>query len=107
MEPALQSQPAIETRPYQQRIVARAVEWFCDKGMRSVLIDSPTGSGKTVMGLLIARTMQKRLGLRIGWVAMRRNLLTQAASENEAKGIGAECVFLSMFDKNPPTDLDM
>src|SRR6516162_300951 len=103
MPVAIQSRPTIETRPYQQRIVARAVEWFCDKGMRSVLIDSPTGSGKTIMGLLIARTMQDRLGLRIGWVAMRRNLLTQAASENESKGIGADCVFLSMFAKDPPT----
>jgi superfamily II DNA or RNA helicase len=101
------SQPILETRPYQQRIVLKAVEFFCDKGLRSVLIDSPTGSGKTVMGLLIARQLQERLGVRVGWVAMRRHLLAQAAAENRTKGIGVEASFISMFDKDPPTELDL
>ena len=92
----------VEPRPYQQRIIAKAAAAFCQKGLRSVLIESPTGSGKTVMGLLIARAVQEDLGLRIGWVAMRRNLLAQAAAENEARGIGVEATFLSMFDKDPP-----
>jgi superfamily II DNA or RNA helicase len=97
----------VEPRPYQRRIVAKALDLYCDKGMRSLLIDSPTGSGKTVMGLLIARAMQEAFGLRIGWVAMRRNLLGQAQAENEAKGIGAELTYLSMFDRDPPAGLDM
>jgi superfamily II DNA or RNA helicase len=97
----------LEPRPYQQRIVTRAVEAFCERGLRSVLIDSPTGSGKTVMGLLIARALQDRLQLRVGWVAMRRYLLTQAAAENEAKGIGTQMSYLSMFDKEPPGNLDL
>ena len=57
---------AVQPRPYQQRIVAKAVDLFADKGLRSILIDSPTGSGKTVMGLLIARALQERLGIRAG-----------------------------------------
>jgi superfamily II DNA or RNA helicase len=97
----------VTPRPYQQRIVGKAVDLFLEQGMRSLLIESPTGSGKTVMALLVARAMQEARNLRIGWVAMRRNLLAQAAAENEAKGIGARLTFLSMFDREPPRDLDM
>jgi len=60
----------VQPRPYQQRIVAKAFDLFVNKGLRSILIDSPTGSGKTVMALLIGRALQDALGLRIGWVAM-------------------------------------
>lgn len=97
----------VEPRPYQRRIIAKAVEAFTAKGLRSVLIESPTGSGKTVMGLLIARALQDLLGLRVGWVAMRRNLLAQAAAENEGRGIDVQATFLSMFDRDPPAGLDM
>jgi superfamily II DNA or RNA helicase len=107
METDLLTSTKLQPRPYQQRIVARAVEMFCDRGMRSVLIDSPTGSGKTVMGLLIARRLQERLNLRVGWVAMRRNLLGQAEAENRDKGIGVQADYLSMFDREPPTGLDL
>lgn len=97
----------LQTRPYQQRIIERVVELFCNQNMRSILIDSPTGSGKTVMGLLIAQRMQECLGIKVGWVAMRRYLLGQAESENREKGINVEASFVSMFDKEPPTGLDL
>ncbi len=101
------AQTGVQPRPYQQRIVAKAVDLFCDKGLRSILIDSPTGAGKTVMGLLIARALQERLGIRVGWVAMRRYLLGQARAENDNRGIGVRAEFISMFDRNPPTGLDL
>jgi superfamily II DNA or RNA helicase len=101
------AQTAVQPRPYQQRIVSKAVEFFADAGLRSVLIESPTGSGKTVMGLLVARALQERLGVRVGWVAMRRYLLDQARAENDDKRIGVRAEFLSMFDKEPPTGLDL
>ena len=44
---SLIAQTAVQARPYQQRIVARAVDLFCNQNLRSILIDSPTGSGKT------------------------------------------------------------
>jgi len=97
----------VQTRPYQQRIVAKAVDLFAANTVRSILLESPTGSGKTVMGLLIARALQQQLGLKIGWVAMRRYLLDQAAAENREKGINVDASFLSMFDKDPPTGLDL
>ena len=97
----------LQTRPYQQRIVSRTVGLFCEQNLRSILIDSPTGSGKTIMALLVARQMQERLGLRVGWVAMRRYLLDQAEAENREKGIGLGASYISMFDREPPTGLDL
>ena len=97
----------VQPRPYQQRIITKAVDLFANKQLRSILIDSPTGSGKTIMGLLIARALQDRLGVRVGWVAMRRYLLAQARAENEQRRIGVDAEFLSMFDRDPPTDLDL
>jgi superfamily II DNA or RNA helicase len=38
---------------------------------------------------------------------MRRNLLTQAAAENDAKGIGVRAEWISMFEKDPPAGLDL
>ncbi len=104
---ALIARTKVTPRPYQQRIVGKALGLFLTQGMRSLLVESPTGSGKTVMALLIARALQEACDLRIGWVAMRRYLLAQAAAENEAKAIGARLTFLSMFDRDPPRDLDM
>jgi superfamily II DNA or RNA helicase len=73
-----------------------------EPAVRSVLVESPTGSGKTVMGLLAAKVLQERHGYRVGWVAMRRNLLAQAAEENARRGFGVEMELISMFDKSPP-----
>jgi len=99
--------PLIELRPYQLRIVAKAVDNYVNKSVRSVLIDSPTGSGKTIVALMICRAMHELKGARIGWVAMRRNLLSQAEFENKRRGFHLPIKFISMFEKEPPTDLDM
>ena len=75
-----------------------------EETLRSVLIESPTGSGKTCMGHLVAKTLQQHiLDLVVGWVAIRRNLLSQAEHENEKLGINVENIhYVSMFDKEPP-----
>ena len=103
--------PGLEPRPYQARIVRRATDLFNgtardrrgepEPTINSVLIESPTGSGKTIMGLAIAAHMQRRHGMRVGWAAMRRNLLAQAVAEN-GRGFGVELHPISMFDKRPP-----
>ena len=111
-------QTRVEPRPYQHRIISKATAMFhgrhpngageLEPAARSVMIESPTGSGKTVMGLLAAKWMQRQHGLKVGWIAMRRNLLTQTAIENGRMGIGVEPIhFISMFEKNPPADLDL
>lgn len=101
----------LEARPYQQRIIEKTVGLLSD-GLRrpdgqmrdvdAVLIESPTGSGKTVMGLWCAMKLQQKYGYRVGWCAMRRNLLSQAAEENRRRGFGVDMVTISMFDKHPP-----
>jgi superfamily II DNA or RNA helicase len=96
-----------QPRPYQERIVRKALDLFGTQGVRSVLIDSPTGSGKTLMGMMIGRALHERLGVQVGWVAMRRHLLAQAAREDAAQGIDVPCTWISMFDRNPPTGLDL
>ena len=101
----------VEPRDYQRRVVGRVIEMFSgphvDRNValpaaRSVIVESPTGSGKTVMGLLVARWAQERLGMRVVWTAMRRNLLAQANRENLSREFGVTLQTVSMFDKQPP-----
>ena len=104
--------PGVEPRAYQTRIVRRAVDLYRgtavdrqgrpERAVTSVLIESPTGSGKTVMGLAVAAWAQRTMGHSVGWAAMRRNLLAQAQAENDAKGFGVRLTPISMFDKAPP-----
>lgn len=107
----------VEPRPYQARIVDKTVRMLLgeyqngageiERPARSVMIESPTGSGKTCMGLLIAKVLQERTGAKVGWVAMRRNLLDQVQRENQRLGVGANLRTISMFDREPPTDIDL
>ncbi len=107
----VQMPPGFDPRPYQARIVRRVIDLFAGRavngrgeaepGVNSVLVESPTGSGKTVMGLAVAAHLQQHHGMRVGWAAMRRNLLAQAAAEN-ARGFGVDLKLISMFDRRPP-----
>ncbi|MEZ4236142.1 MAG: DEAD/DEAH box helicase family protein [Myxococcota bacterium] len=109
---ALLASAAVEPRGYQRRIVSSALQMFAGtwrgptgeigRPATSVLIESPTGSGKTVMGLATAALVQRATGCRVGWVAMRRNLLHQAEAENARAGFGVDLQPISMFDKDPP-----
>jgi len=92
-----------QARDYQERLIAKTCGYY-EAGIKSVLVNSPTGSGKTIVGLLAARHLQLQHDCGIGWVAMRRNLLKQAATANQNMRIGCEGIrFMSMFDHNPPT----
>jgi superfamily II DNA or RNA helicase len=103
---------SVEPRDYQQRITSKAIEMFegryrnpagePQRAAHSVMIESPTGSGKTIIGLTVARWMQQTRGYSIGWVSMRRNLLAQAAEENERRGFQVDMQLISMFDKRAP-----
>src|SRR5690606_17817746 len=72
---------------------------------------SPTGSGKTIMGLMTIKDFveehysvfnKKKGKVVINWCAMRRNLLAQAEIENQALFKVANVNYVSMFDHNPP-----
>ncbi len=92
----------LEARPYQQRVCVQTLECYANK-LRSVLIESPTGSGKTAMALLIAKIMQEKHDIGIGWVAMRRTLLKQAKEANIDSGVAIKGLRpISMFEHHPP-----
>jgi len=96
-----------ESRYYQIRLGDKVTGYFND-GIKSAIINSPTGSGKTVVGLSIARALQIEHSIGIGWVAMRRTLLRQAAAMNRDLKLGVENArFISMFDKVPPSEDEM
>lgn len=101
------SQSKVEPRDYQASIIEKTYSGFVNDSLKSIMIELPTGAGKTVIGLVTCKLLQENLGLKIGWVAHRRFLLRQAQEENHEKKINADIKFISMFDKNPPTDLDM
>ncbi len=95
-----------QIRPYQQRIISKATEAFNNGHARAILVESATGSGKTFIGHSIAKMLQDfDSEIEIGWVAMRTNLLDQAASENAAFGINARMHYISMFQKELPQEL--
>lgn len=76
---------AAPLRDYQ----ARAIEACRDayrRGRRSILVVSPTGSGKTRIGVEIARSALDRGG-RVLWIAHRSELLEQAAARLAAEGV--------------------
>lgn len=80
---ALAAQPVL--REYQIDIVCGTEEAF-QKGARSVLVESMTGSGKTTIG---ARLVWDRVasGQRVLWLAHREELITQARDRLESFGV--------------------
>ena len=110
---AIIAETLVEPRPYQRRIIGNVLDMFTGKyvnkagetegAVESVMIESPTGSGKTIMALVAAKVLQSEYpDLVVGWVAMRRNLLRQVELENVAKRINVESFHpTSMFDHKP------
>ena len=102
-----------QARPYQGRIVHQSLDYFTGGIIRSILIESPTGSGKTFMGLHTADELRKHLletegeELMVVWVAMRRFLLHQVVDEVTKFGLNdLELRTLSMFDTHGREALD-
>jgi hypothetical protein len=94
--------PMLEPRDYQFRIISKGFNAITKDKHKSVLIESPTGSGKSAMGLYILKLIEEYdPTITFGWVAMRRKLLDQAVKENNRIGV-KNIDFISMFDKNPP-----
>ncbi len=91
-----------EERPYQTEAVAKVLEEFA-RGRDSVLLESPVGSGKTVMGLMVIRALQARSPdrLRVNWVASRRHILEQTQILNESF-FHCDVNMVSVFSANPP-----
>lgn len=95
----------VDERQYQINIIAQGVNYFVNTDINSVMYESPTGSGKTYMGLRTAQDTHDVLASRgedmvIVWVAMRRFLLRQIVKEVEKFGITAPIIPMSMFDSD-------
>lgn len=91
----------VEDRPYQNRVVDKTVQAVKD-GHKSILIESPCGSGKTVMAIRISQRLHEEFGYNTGWTAMRRHLIHQAREENKQTLNLDYIKFFSTFDKNLP-----
>ena len=101
-----------EIRPYQRDVVTETYNRYMgthkDRQGRqqaphkSVLIESPTGSGKTVMGMMVAKALQQiDPDLHVMWVAMRRPLLNQAVRTNDEMVGVKNFHAVSMFASEP------
>lgn len=94
----------IEKREYQSLTVEKVCEYF--KESTSVLIESPVGSGKTLMGLMVIKRIaeekyKKGEDFTVNYVAARRHILKQAELLNDYL-FHCNVNFVSAFDKNPP-----
>lgn len=77
----------VQARGYQAEAFCRALAEFEEGGRRSTLLVMPTGTGKTVTFLLVAKYVIERLGGRVLVVAHRGELITQAANAAGAVGL--------------------
>lgn len=90
-----------EERKYQTEAVNEALEQF-QKGKESVIIESPVGSGKTIMGLMVIRELQRQNpDLQVSWVASRRHILEQTERVN-LEYFHCKLNYISVFNSNPP-----
>ena len=92
-----------EFRPYQEEAVANVLRCFEETKLSSVMLESPVGSGKTLMALKVIHRLQEHLGrrLKINWVAPRRHLLQQVMEAN--RELYQEDIRpVSLFEKCPP-----
>ncbi len=92
-----------EVRPYQQEAIEKCVEAFAARGLKSVMLESPVGSGKTYMALEAIHRLQEEFGrrLKVDWVAPRRVLLNQVAEAN--RNLYRDDILpVSLFARNPP-----
>jgi len=82
----------VESRPYQKEILDDLVNSIEFGGITSIIVDSPTGSGKTYLGLaacrqLVTEVLPRLHGVTpeeigVAWVAMRSNLLVATKEVN-------------------------
>ena len=92
-----------EHRAYQEEAIASCVSGFAEKGVASVMLESPVGSGKTYMALEAIHRLQdrRRRPLRVNWVAPRRHLLRQIMEAN--RELHQDNIRpVSLFERTPP-----
>ena len=92
-----------EYRQYQEDAVNACLRCFEEQKNKSVMLESPVGSGKTLMALQVIHRMQEHLGrpLKVNWVAPRRHLLQQVMEANMS--VYQDNIRpVSLFERFPP-----
>lgn len=92
-----------EYRQYQEDAINACLSCFKEQKNNSVMLESPVGSGKTMMALQIIHRMQEHLGrpLKVNWVAPRRHLLQQVMEAN-VELYRENIRPVSLFERFPP-----
>ena len=80
----------MKLRPYQEKIIAGVRERML-AGVRSILIQSPTGSGKTALTAEMFKRAQSK-GMASWFVVHRRELVKQSIRAFDKAGVGAGIV---------------
>lgn len=98
----LPSLNGVASRLYQHQTVDEAIDRLSST-FSSVMLELPTGSGKTITGLSTAAILCDTFGYKnVGWCAMRRDLLHQAEEECRRRGFKINFIPISMFQKEAP-----
>lgn len=92
-----------DLRPYQARAMQRLRASYA-RGHRRIVLVSPTGSGKTRMGVELAASHLARVdGARVLWVAHQTELLRQARGRLLHEGVERVGIIAAAID-NPDPD---
>ena len=87
----------VELRPYQQTLIRQAIPILASNVVanRSLLIECPTGGGKTLIGLWLASFLQNHMGFRVGWMAGRERTMRDTRAENARRHFNVRLVEVS------------
>jgi superfamily II DNA or RNA helicase len=91
-----------ESRSYQTRIHEKSMEYLATPKTgiaKTLMIESPTGSGKTVMAMRLAKHLESQ-GHKVGWIAHRKELLIQAAQCNDDFFQVEDIKYISLFTRS-------
>ncbi len=83
-----QTNPTFELRDYQKRVIREIYGWY-RRGQKSVMLVSPTGSGKTITAVHVIRDALIR-GSRVLFIVHREPLIDQTVNTLTAYGIPSE-----------------
>jgi DNA repair protein RadD len=93
-------------RDYQEAALASVRQAYRDGG-RSICLVSPTGSGKTRMGVELATGHLRKGGRRVLWLAHRTELVKQAAGRLRLEGVERIGIIAAGFEADPDAQVQV
>ncbi len=100
-EPNYQSSTFPAPRPFQEATHDRLRQGILD-GHRRQMVMSPTGSGKTYLGMRVIHEALKK-GKRAGFVCDRRSLIEQTSAVADSYGLSAHGVMMANHNRYDPS----